>query len=216
MDLDAAAMRFLQSLYLMILAFLLLSPISMTIALGAIVEEDALERPDERIDRYRNVVDRSLFLPLGTVFEQPGKATEFKLMLTIVYDDGDRKALFRNSRTGQTSYIREGEKLPDGTQIIEILPKKVKMVRDGQELFQGLTPGFSTSPRSTSRQEENKKLGKVNGESKLPPLKSRPGTPEWREEFRKRKVEQLIKQGVLSPVRKMKGGDGENGNSSVR
>jgi hypothetical protein len=124
--------------------------------------------------------------------------SEFKLTLTSIYDNGKKKALFVNRTTGQTSYASEGEKLEDGAQVVTISEKSVKLLKDGQEMLQSLSVLYiGSSDKSRPPQEgmgEQKELKEPitdkAGVSK-PRQRFKVGTPEWREAFKKRKLEEL-------------------------
>ena len=149
---------------------------------------------------YQVIIERNLFLLLGTDLEAQQTVSDFnKLALTVMYDDGRSKALFVNKKTGQVSYVAEGEILDSGAQVAEISDKSAKLVKDGQEMMRGMNVIYTgSSDRSRRRRPADERERRVQEQSgtertTVPQSgqKFKVGTPEWREAFKKRKLEEL-------------------------
>jgi hypothetical protein len=95
--------------------------------------------------------------------------------------------------------------MEDGAQVVEISEKLVKLVKDGQEMVQSLSVFYiGSSDKSRPPRPPQKRMGEQKelkapktekARSSQPRQKFKVGTPEWREAFKKRKLEELRRGG---------------------
>jgi len=156
------------------------------------------ENNEEFMQRYRIIIEKNLFMPLGTDLEVKNTVIDFnKPVLILMYDDGQKKSLLTNQETSISQYVSEGENLESGTQVVEISEKSVKLSKEGHEITKNMDSAYMSSfyapyqNKYSSEQQGRDGIPKSDENNILPIERFKPGTNEWREALKKRKLMEL-------------------------
>jgi len=61
---------------------------------------------EKSLDEYQIIMNRNLLFPLGSDLEAQRKVIDLnRPVLTVMHEDGEKKALFTNQETGKTSAL---------------------------------------------------------------------------------------------------------------